>query len=585
MYSLAGRALSVRTDLAYLKLSLCHAQPCPGATLPTLPTMPSTAPSASAPSVAIIGSGPGGLASALILASSGCKVTVFEAMDRVGGRTSRVEVQAGTGTRAGSESGPTYRFDRGPTFFMMPYVLDEVFASAGAKVSDFVDLTRLDPMYRLIIGRQGRDNLTIDTTQDIAEMSRRLAQVNEKDARAFERFVHDSRTKLRLSEPILRREIRSLADLINLESAKVLPHLKPHKSVHDLLGDYFEDEHVKLAVSFQSKYLGMSPFECPSLFTILPIIEYEYGIWHPIGGCHALMEAMATLATQRGVDFRLSSPVEQITFSGSRADGVVVRGEREAFDAVVVNADATWAMKHLIPQNKRAAGATKGYADQTLDAKRYSCSTYMLYLGIEGEIDLPHHTIYTSERYAENLRDITTHGRLSEDPSIYLCNPSRTDPTLAPKGHSSLYVLIPTPNCKAGTDGEPVDWEASAATLRERAFEQMERVFGLKDIRSRVRAELQTTPRDWTGMNINHGATFNLAHNLRQMLHWRPQNRVKGFDRLYLVGGGTHPGSGLPTIFLSSQISSRLACEDLGKPCAIDLPMRGVSVAPQSVGV
>lgn len=518
---------------------------------------------------AVIGAGPGGLASAVVMAASGWDVTVFEAMDRVGGRTSRVDAEG--------ENGLTYGFDRGPTFFMMPYVLNEIFAAAAARTSDYVQMERLDPMYRLIVGRAGRDNLVIDTTQDIAEMSRRIAEVNAADGAAFERFIADNRTKLRLSEPILRKPIRSLADLMNLESAKVLPHLKPHKTVHDLLGQYFTDEHVKLAVSFQSKYLGMSPFECPSLFTILPLIEYEYGIWHPIGGCHALMEAMASLAGDRGADIRLNTPVERITFSGARADGVVVNGEREAFDAVIVNADATWAMKKLIPPELRTRGAAAGYTDEKLDSKRYSCSTYMLYLGVEGEIDLPHHTIYTSERYEENLRDITQHGRLSEDPSIYLCNPSRIDPTLAPEGHSSLYVLLPTPNVRAGSDGLPIDWNGAAAAMRERAFEQMERVFGLTDIRSRVRAEVQTTPADWAAMNINHGATFNLAHNLRQMLHWRPQNRLKGFERLYLVGGGTHPGSGLPTIFLSSQISSRLACDDAGMACAIDRPMRGVA--------
>lgn len=514
------------------------------------------------PSVAIVGAGPGGLAAAVILAASGCGVSVFESRATVGGRTSRVEV---TGS-----NGVGYRFDRGPTFFLMPYVLAEVFAAAGERLEDHAELVRLDPMYRLLIGRKGREPMTVDATQDIAEMARRIAAVSPRDGAAFERFIADQRVKLRLSEPILRSPMRSLLDLANVESLKVLPHLKPHKTVHQLLGEYFTDEHVKLAVSFQSKYLGMSPFECPSLFTILPLIEYEYGIWHPIGGCHALCEAMANLASARGVEVRLSTPVERVTFDGARARGVVVNGVEERFDAVVVNADATWAMKNLIPPELRRAGAAKGYTDAALDGKRYSCSTYMLYLGVEGEIDLPHHTIHTSAGYEENLRDITERGRLSEDPSIYLCNPSRIDPTLAPAGHSSLYVLIPTPNCRPGTDGAAIDWAKEAPALRARAFAQMERVFGLRGIEGRVRAEVQVTPADWAAMGINFGATFNLAHNLTQMLHWRPQNRLKGFERLYLVGGGTHPGSGLPTIFLSSQISSRLLCEDVGAACALD---------------
>ncbi|MEM7623390.1 MAG: phytoene desaturase family protein [Planctomycetota bacterium] len=517
---------------------------------------------ASSRRVAVVGAGPGGLSAAMLLAASGCRVTVFESRSEVGGRTSRVE--------ATGDNGVTYRFDRGPTFFLMPYVLGEIFAAIGERLEDHATFTRLDPMYRLIIGRNGQDPAVVDATQDIAEMARRIGQISPSDGAAFERFIVDQRAKLRLSEPILRSPMRSPLDLVNLDAMKVLPMLKPHKSVHQLLGEYFTDEHVKLAVSFQSKYLGMSPFECPSLFTILPLIEYEYGVWHPDGGCHGLCESMAAIIERHGADVRLGTPVDEITFTGKRADGVIVNGEREAFDAVVVNADTTWALKNLIPQRHRTSGPRRGYADATLDAKRYSCSTYMLYLGIEGGVDLPHHTIHTSASYAENLRDITERGRLSEDPSIYLCNPSVTDPTLAPEGHSSLYVLVPTPNTQPGTDGVTIDWAKEAPALRERAFAQMERVFGLADIRDRVRAEIQITPADWEAMGINHGATFNLAHNLTQMLHWRPQNRLKGFENLYLVGGGTHPGSGLPTIFLSSQISTRLVCDDLGIPCPLD---------------
>jgi phytoene desaturase len=184
----------------------------------------------------------------------------------------------------------------------------------------------------------------------------------------------------------------------------------------------------------------------------------------------------------------------------------------------------------------------------------------MLYLGVDGEVDLPHHTIYVSEQYKQNLEDIVTNGTLSKDPSVYICNPSPLDPTLAPRGKSSLYVLMPTPNCNSG-----VDWHASYPALREATLDQMERRFGLRGIRSRIVAEVPFGPTHWAESNIQFGATFNLAHNLGQMLHKRPQNRLAGFDNVYLVGGGTHPGSGLPTIFLSAQITSRLLCERVGK--------------------
>ncbi|MEM7754026.1 MAG: phytoene desaturase family protein [Planctomycetota bacterium] len=534
--------------------------------------------SGSSPSVAIVGAGPGGLSTAMILAASGARVTVFETMDRVGGRTSRVTATA--------EGGDQYHFDRGPTFFLMPYVLDEVFAAAGEKLTDHVELHRLDPMYRLLIGQPGQRPAQIDTTQDIAEMARRIGKLSQKDAETFPRFIAENRKKLQLSEPILRKAMRSPLDLVDVKNLPLLPLLKPHKSVHDLLGEYFTDERVKLAVSFQSKYLGMSPFECPSLFTILPLIEYEYGVWHPMGGCHAICHAMARVAEKHGAEIRLSTPVERVTFMGNQATGVLANGQSEQFDAVVMNADASWAIKNLIPASVRT-GKNAGYTDESMDKKKYSCSTAMLYLGVEGEIDLPHHTIYTSGAYRQNLDDIAVNRKLSEDPSVYLCNASGIDKSLAPAGNSSLYVLAPTPNLERGPDGSVVDWESQWPAYRESILDQIEDKFGIGDIRGRVRAETVIRPPEWEGMNINHGATFNLAHNLGQMLHWRPQNKLKGFERLYMVGGGTHPGSGLPTIFLSSQISSGLLCKDLGMGCTLDdVPVTPVSERePEAVEV
>lgn len=524
-------------------------------------------------SVAIVGAGPGGLASAVLLAASGFDVTVYEAAPTIGGRTAHVH------------AGP-YRFDKGPTFFMMPYVLDEVFAAAGRKLHDEVDLRRLDPMYRLVIGDQRGQGpaTTVEATQDLAEMARRLGAINPADGAAFERFIADNRYKLRHSESILRNPMRSPLDLfapgVWQDTLKVGPVLKPWQSVHDQLGSYFSDPRVKLAVSFQSKYLGMSPFECPSLFTILPFIEYEYGIWHPIGGCHALMQALARVARELGVTIHTGAPVEHLVFDGPSnavATGVAIGGDGALsgrtcrHGAVFVNADATWALKRLLPRHV-AQAASKEYEPQTLDAKRYSCSTAMLYLGVDGRVELPHHTIYVSGQYEENLRDICERGSLSADPSVYVCNPSAIDPTLAPAGKSSIYLLIPTPNCDAS-----IDWQAEMPAYRERALEQVRRHMGV-ELRGRIEQEVVYTPESWKGQNINKGATFNLAHNLGQMLHKRPQNRLKGFENVYLVGGGTHPGSGLPTIFLSAQISTRLLCEATGTSYA------GASERVQAIG-
>lgn len=505
-------------------------------------------------SVAIVGAGPGGLAAGMLLAASGLKVRIYENAPEIGGRTSRVREGA-------------FSFDRGPTFFMMPYVLEEVFAACGRKLSSYVDLVRLDPMYRLLLGRPGLTPRPLDATQNIPEMARRLGEINAGDGLAFHRFIEHNRYKLRHSESILRNPMRSPLDLfapgVIIDTLKVAPVLNPHLSVHDLLSRYFKDPMVRLAVSFQSKYLGMSPYDCPSLFTILPFIEYEYGIWHPIGGCNALMHAMARVAEELGAEIMTNTPVAGLEFAGTACRGVRVGGAGplagtvQNHEHVVLNADATWAMKHLIPPDLRTQ-VGRGYSDGVIDRKKYSCSTYMLYLGVDGEVDLPHHTIYISEQYRQNLEDITTNGTLTPDASVYVCNPSRIDSTLAPKGQSSLYVLAPVPNSKAS-----IDWATAAPMMRERVLDQTESKLGVS-LRSRILSQTQITPANWQAANINFGATFNLSHNLGQMLHKRPQNKLAGFDNVYLVGGGTHPGSGLPTIFLSAQISSNMLCKQAG---------------------
>ena len=494
-----------------------------------------------APRIGIVGAGPGGLASAMILAHAGAEVVIHEAQPEVGGRTRSLEI------------GP-YRFDTGPTFFMMPWVLEEIFSRCGLRLSDHAELHRLDPMYRLLIGRGDQEPLQIDATQDVDRMSQILDSIEPGDGPAFRRFMTDNRRKLELMTPILRKPIRSLLDLVTIDAMKVGPSLKPWQSVHGNLSSYFKNEHVRLALSFQSKYLGMSPFDCPGLFSILPFIEYEYGIWHPRGGCNALVRAMADAFEGLGGRIELSDPVEGIDFDGRRARGLRTRSGTHGYDEVVINADATWAMKNLIP-----AGLRKKWSDQKIESKRYSCSTFMLYLGLEGDVDLPHHTIYTSKRYQENLVDIGA-GRLSDDASTYVHNPSRLDPSMAPEGHSSLYVLIPTSNLGNGD----IDWEAAAPEYREAALDRLETVFGITNIRSRIRAEKMVTPLDWQAERINLGATFNLAHGLDQMLHRRPQHRLEDVDGVWMVGGGTHPGSGLPVIFLSSQITADLLCQEHG---------------------
>jgi phytoene desaturase len=487
--------------------------------------------------VIIIGAGPGGLASAILLAAAGLSVKIIERLPLIGGRTSRME--------AGG-----YKFDLGPTFFLYPRVLNEIFATAGTSAGEEIEMARLDPQYRIQFGAGGK----LDCTPDIARMEQQIAALAPADAPGFRRFLDENRTKLALMEPCLETAFLGWQDLVQTRLLKMLPMLRPHQSLDTYLKRFFSDERVRLAFCFQSKYLGMSPFRCPSLFSILSFLEYEYGVFHPMGGCAAVTEAMARVARRLGVEICLNEPVEEILFKGRRAVGVRTRGGAHTADAVVVNADFARAMVKLVPDQLR-----RRWTDRKLARKKYSCSTFMMYLGVDGSFDLPHHTIHIASDYEKNLDDIENKHVLSEDPSFYVQNACVTDPGLAPRGHSALYVLAPV------THQHPnVDWSKESGRYRDLLFRQIEKA-GYRLDPKRIRYERVITPADWDARyEIYRGATFNLAHTLDQMLHLRPHNRFEDLDGVYLVGGGTHPGSGLPVIFESARISSKLLLEDFG---------------------
>jgi phytoene desaturase len=487
--------------------------------------------------VVIIGAGPGGLAAAMLLAKAGAQVTILEKQPRVGGRTSRIE-------------GNGFRFDLGPTFFLYPQILQEIFQEVGRDLYKEVPMTKLDPQYRIIFGAGGE----LNATPDVERMAAEIAKLSPADAQSFRRFMDYNRVKLEKFAPCLQMPFPGWKSLISLRLLRVLPFLKPWKSLYAELADYFTDPRLQLAFTFQSKYLGMSPFQCPSLFSILSFLEYEYGIWHPTGGCNAITASMARVAQELGVKIQLNTAVEEILFEGRRAVGVrTAQGEQRA-DAVVMNADFANGITKLVPNHLR-----RRWTDETVAKKDFSCSTFMLYLGVEGKFDhLAHHNIYIAKDYRRNLDEIERQHVLSEDPSFYVQNASVTDATLAPPGHSTLYVLVPVSHQHSN-----IDWSREKARYRSVALRQLEKL-GITDIEKRIRFERVVTPADWESkLDIYRGATFNLSHSSAQMLHLRPQNRFEEFDRMYLVGGGTHPGSGLPVIFESARISAKLVLEDL----------------------
>ena len=323
-----------------------------------------------------------------------------------------------------------------------------------------------------------------------------------------------------------------------------------------MLGNYFDQDDLKISFTFQSKYLGMSAWECPAAFTMVPFIEHEYGIYHVQGGLNAISLAMEKVLEEQGVTVRKNTTVKKVLVEDRGIKAVELEsGETYTADDFVINADFSYAMTNLFRQED-----LQKYKKERLKRMRYSCATFMLYLGINKVYPIPHHNVFFARDYKTNVDDIFKNMRLSPENSFYIQNASVSDPTLAPEGKSTIYILVPVPHNRSG-----IDWDGEKERFREHILNQVESRSELSDLRQHIEVEKMITPKDWErDYNVYLGATFNLGHNLSQMLYLRPRNKFEEFNNCYLVGGGTHPGSGLPTIYESARISANLISKKYG---------------------
>lgn len=480
--------------------------------------------------IVIIGAGPGGLAAAMLLGARGYQVEVFEKQPYIGGRTSSI--------RLGE-----YTFDMGPTFLQMFYLFEEMFEMANRNIHDYVEAIDLNPMYHLIF-----NDKKMVMTHDRHEMIKQINELFPGNEDGYDRFMEQTGKKLRKLAPVLQTQMNSFTDLLQPKVLKALPELEFGRSLMDTLGKSFKQEDLQLAFTFQAKYLGMSPWESPGAFSILSYLEHAYGVYYIKGGLNQLTKAMARVVNEYKGTIHTNCGVQRLWLDGRKVKGVILEnGEQIEADEVIINADFATAMTKLIEP-----GVLKKYSKEKLAKKPYSCSTFMLYLGVNKKFDLPHHTILFAEDYRKNVEDISNSKLLSEDPSIYVLNAAATDPTVAPEGKSALYIMAPVPNNFSG-----IDWDKEEAAFRKLILKTVEEKLGLENLESFIEEEKMISPKNWEeDIDVYRGATFNLGHQLSQMLVWRPHNKFEELDHCWLVGGGTHPGSGLPIIIESARITS-----------------------------
>jgi phytoene desaturase len=399
---------------------------------------------------------------------------------------------------------------------------------------------------------------TVTPTSDHAKMKEEIRRQFPGNENGLDRFLARERVRFERMYPCLQMPYGSYLKAVHPNLLRAYPVLGLGRSLYDTLSDSFDDELLRLSFTFQSKYLGMSPWECPAAFTIIPYVEHQYGIYHVLGGLNMISRGMEKVVREKGGDIRLGAAVKRLVLDGNAVKGVeLASGETVEADEVIINADFAHAMSHLADQ-----AVLSKYTEQKLRRKAFSCSTFMLYLGVRKLYDMPHHNVFFSDDYRAYVDDIFVTKRLNSDISFYVQNASVTDPGLAPAGRSTVYVLVPVPNNSSG-----IDWKKEMPAFRENIYRKIAERTEMKDLRENIEIERVHTPDTWQqDYNVFYGATFNLAHSINQMLFCRPRNKFEELENCYLVGGGTHPGSGLPTIYESARISSNLISRKYGLP-------------------
>jgi phytoene desaturase len=482
----------------------------------------------------IIGAGAGGLATAIRLQHAGHQVTVLERNPTVGGRANRWEQDG-------------FIFDTGPSLLLMPDVYHELFQSAGRKLEDYVDLVRVSPNYRVNFA----DGTSFDATPDLDALACALDRIEPGAGARLPAFMADGGYKYRVArERFISRNFLHPFQFITPRNLVELVRTGALKNLFRHAGRFFSDERLRLAFTFQTMYLGISPLQAPAIYELLPYTELADGIWFPRGGVYELMLAMRRLAEELGAEVRACADVTGLVVSSNRVRGVRLR-DSSVLDAdiVVCNGDLPFTYRTLVPGRLRP-----DFPDRKLARMRYTASAYMLYLGVDRQYEqLLHHNVYFARDYRANFDAIFKSYTLPSEPSLYVCAPTRTDPSLAPAGCDQIYVLVPVPHLGRG----PVDWNRDEPAFRDRVLDRLERL-GLADLRKHLVVQRSFTPLEWRSTyNLARGAAFGLGHDFMQVGYLRPGNRAKRIPNLYFVGASTVPGTGVPLVILGSGLTTQ----------------------------
>jgi phytoene desaturase len=490
----------------------------------------------------VIGAGFGGIAAALRLRVKGYSVTLLDRCAALGGRGQVFE-------RDG------YRHDAGPTVITAPFLFEELFALFGEKFSDHVQLVPLKPWYRFHFA----DGDSFDYGGTLQETLAEIARIEPRDCDGYLALLAQSKrifdvgfTELS-AQPFnrLTTMLRQIPRLLKLRS---------QDTVWQLVCRHLVNPKLRQAFSIQPLLVGGNPFDTTSIYGLIHYLERAYGVHFAMGGTGAITQALGDLMRRQSIEIRLNQTVASIDIVEGIATGVVLDdGTRLPADIVVSNADPAHLYGHMIDPSQQALSARLKLA-----SAEFSMGLFVLYFGTTRTYpEVAHHTIWLGQRYRELLADIFHHKTLSDDFSLYLHRPTATDPSFAPPGCDSFYVLCPVPNLKGA-----VDWKVQGPALSERIVSALDQSI-LPGLKSAITSDFYMTPEDFSTDYLSaHGAGFSVAPLFRQSAWFRFHNSAEGIKNLYLVGAGTHPGAGVPGVLCSAKVMDALVPAALKAPCA-----------------
>jgi phytoene desaturase len=484
----------------------------------------------------VIGAGLGGLSAAMRLGAKGYAVTVLDKLDRTGGRGSSI-------TQDG------HRFDLGPTIVTVPDVFEKLWAECGRDFRADVDLRPLEPFYEV----RWPDGSSFKASSDDDAMLAEVARLNPNDVAGFKRFLKDAQKRYVVGyEGMVAKPMNKM-----WETIKVLPMfawLRADRSIYGLAAARVKDERLRMALSFHPLFIGGDPMHVTSIYALVAHLEKTYGVHYAMGGVQRIADAMADVIRAQGGVIRHETIADEIIVKNGAAKAVRLDDGTEIHAPLIVsNADAGFTYDHLLRNHKK-----RRWTPAKLSRKRWSMGLYVWYFGTKGTAgkwaDLGHHTIVNGPRFKGLLKDIFMKGKLSDDMSLYIHRPSVTDPSAAPAGDDTFYVLSPVPHLGWKNS---VDWAVEEPIYRAKVAAELEKVMpGFQDD---ISTEMVFTPETFKERYLSpHGCGFSLEPRILQSAWFRPHNVSEEAKGLYLVGAGTHPGAGLPGVVSSAEVLAKL---------------------------